>query len=150
LDRTTSMALHCKIMLDTLWLYFNEYTNFQTNRSFNRHTHIFKPTEDSQLCVDDSDGYKITREGIELQQLELEFDFIMASKENVVRAILLGIVCTCSLASANYGTPEKPISVVLKGRVVCDACSLDEINFSDTSDIISGKILYLLRICVSF
>jgi len=106
----------------------------------------FKPTHYSELCVHDSDGYKIIREGIELQHLKLKLGFIMVSKENVVRAILLGIVCTCSLASANYETPEKPISVVLKGRVVCDAHSWDEVDFSDSSDKISGKVGWFLRV----
>nr|ABK26527.1 unknown [Picea sitchensis] len=66
----------------------------------------------------------------------------MASKQNVVCAILLCIVYTCSSASANSGAQQKPISVVLKGSVVCHACSLDEENFSDAGYIISGKILF--------
>nr|ABK25840.1 unknown [Picea sitchensis] len=65
----------------------------------------------------------------------------MASKQNVVCAILLCIVYTCSSASANSGAQQKPISVVLKGRVVCHACSLDEENFSDAGYIISGAVV---------
>nr|ABK26099.1 unknown [Picea sitchensis] len=65
----------------------------------------------------------------------------MASKQNVVCAILLCIVYTCSSASANSGAQQKPISVVLNGRVVCHACSLDEENFSDAGYIISGAVV---------
>lgn len=65
----------------------------------------------------------------------------MASKQNVVCAILLCIVYICSLASANTGAQQKPISVVLKGSVVCHACSLDEENCSDTSYTIPGAVV---------
>ena len=66
----------------------------------------------------------------------------MASK--VVCAILLGFVYSCTLATASYGAQEEPISVVLKGRVVCDACSSHEKNILDISDIISGMIYFFI------
>lgn len=66
----------------------------------------------------------------------------MASKQNVVFAILLCIVYTCSSVSAKSEAQQKLISVVLKGRVVCGhACSLDEEKSSDTSDLISGAVV---------